>query len=465
MLFDDLLKIEDSKVLFSYQFKGINVPIWFYIRNEILREIIDCEFLQSDPRVLTHKKKVIEMLKYFLLTLIKNPFFSNRKDIYIFGSDVVNVKENGKFINRLYNDFYETFPNKTQILESSTNRSYQRPKKHKSIYYSDFLDLFAILLSKFVRVEKEDKIAISELISFLKKNVNHESLNDLYFIKLEKILIIISKRVRFSSFIYKYLFKIKKPKLIILEDASYGSMAHIILLAKELGIVTAEYQHGYIGLSHRGYNHNLNYKQNSKYFPDYFLHYGKYWGSQCRLFSKKIAIGSPNISKTLNKYKTKQNKLKTILFISGGTSPQEVTQLIIDLKKDNQFRDYRILFRPHPAEKIFLDTRYGLLKDLNIEIYDSNLYEALVSVDYVISDGVSSVLYEALYFMNKIYMMDTRFTKFYEENSIFPTFKTSNELKTLILDNVEVQQDKNDIWDKNWKLNYENFINEVLELK
>ena len=465
MLFDDLLKVEDNKELFQYKFHKMNVPIWFYVRNEVFREVIDSEFSQSDPRVLSKKRTLFEMLKYFYLTIIKNPFFANSADIYFFGSDVVNIKQEGEFINRLYQDFYEISPNKTQILESSTMRSYQRPKKNKTIYYSDFLELMTIFLSKFSRVKKEDKKSISQLITLLKNNMKYKALDDLYFIKLEKLLWIISTRVKASSFIYKCLFKIKKPKLIILEDASYGSMGHIILLARELGIKTAEYQHGYIGLSHRAYNHNLKHKENQQYFPDYFLDYGKYWGSQCRIFSKKISIGSPNIIKTLENYTVEKNDLKTILFISGGTSPQEITELIIDLEKDSQFKNYKILFRPHPAERAFLDERYSILRDLNIEIHNDNLYDALVSVDYVISDGVSTVLYEALYFMKKIYMMNTRFTSFYESNSIFPIFDTSSELKTLILKNIEVEQDKNDIWDKDWKNNYQNFINKVLEIE
>ncbi len=465
MILDKLLMIENNQKLFSYTFTKNKIPIWFYVRNSLFKEVINSEFSLTSPSKKSQKIKFSQVFKYLWKTVWKNPFFAPKKDIYIFGSDVVNVLEEKKYINRLYDSFFDLMPNKIQIFESSTNRKYVEPKKNTSTRYSDFIEVLVFVFSKFIIVKKKDKKEIKEMINFLNKNTSYEVLDDDYFSKLEDMLLIIASRVSVSSFIYDLFFKLKKPKLFILEDASYGMSAHILFVAKKLNITTAEYQHGYVGLQHRAYNHNLKYLEHKKYFPDYFLTYGEYWSSQCRLFSETVAIGSPYLERRLEGYKVNYKSEKILLFISSSLLPEKIKDMIITLKNNSKFNMYKFIFRPHPTERELLEERYGILKNFNIEIHNGNLYDILALSDCIVSDGPTTVLYEAMFFLKKIYVMDNDISNLYGSSQLFPSFKNSQELEQLILNEVKIEQDKNDIWDKDWKNNYQNFINKVLEIK
>ena len=59
--------------------------------------------------------------------------------------------------------------------------------------------------------------------------------------------------------------------------------------------------------------------------------------------------------------------------------------------------------------------------------------------------------------------MNNPISDLYGASSFFLAFKDASDLKIDILEGKEIEKDKNYFWDKNWKLNYENFINEVLK--
>ena len=74
-------------------------------------------------------------------------------------------------------------------------------------------------------------------------------------------------------------------RLLIKEEACYGGAdnACAILAARNLGMVSAEYQHGAVSSGHNAYNFApaiSSAKSYRKTLPDYFLAYGSWWAAQ-----------------------------------------------------------------------------------------------------------------------------------------------------------------------------------------
>lgn len=465
MKFDDILEIleADGKIL-DFRFSKSQIPMYLVVRFILIQSLINKEFNLSNPHVKANKSSTKEKLKYIYYTLKSNLFFAPKKDIYIFSSGIVNKFENNKYTNRLYDEFYQLYIDNTQIIESSVKLSYLVPKKEK-IYFRDLIDIMIVLCSKAIKLKKDDIDEIDRFIEYL-RNKSLFDANDTIYNDIKNILIKISKRMSISFWMYRQFLKIKKPKVIIVEDAHYFGHFSLLVEAKKLGIKTVEYQHGYIGLAHPAYNYHENIFNGIKaYLPEYFLTHGNYWSEVSRTPSQKVHIGLADISNKIERIKISKKTSNKILFISGGTVFQELNQLIERSLKPLKDLGYEILLRPHPSEIPAVEIRYSNLMNQGVKIDASNLYDILQEVEIVVGMEVSTVLYEAVCFTNKVYMMNTKYTNFYEPKSAFIPFNDDLELVKNIKESKVLEKDVNYFWDSNWKENYTNFIENTIGIK
>lgn len=465
MKFDDILETleADGKIL-DFRFEKSQIPMYLVVRFYIIQSLINKEFNLSNPHIKANNSSVKEKLKYIYYTLKSNLFFAPKKDIYIFSSGIVNKFENNKYTNRLYDEFYQLYIDKTQIIESSVKMSYLLPKKEK-IYFRDLIDIVIILCSKAIKLKKDDIYEIDRFIEYL-RNKNLFDVNDTIYNDIKNILIKTRKKMCISFWLYRQFLKIKKPKVIIVEDAHYFGHFSLLVEAKKLGIKTAEYQHGYIGLVHPAYNYHENIFNDIKaYLPEYFLTHGNYWSEVSRIPSQKVHIGLADISNKIERIKISKKTSNKILFISGGTVFEELNQLIGKSLKLLKDLGYEILLRPHPSEMPAVEIRYSNLSNQGVKINTSNLYDVLQEVEVVVGMEVSTVLYEAVCFTNKVYMMNTKYTNFYEPKSAFISFNNDVELVNGIKESKFLEQDANYFWDNNWKQNYINFIENTIGIK
>lgn len=461
MKFDDILEIieADGKIL-DFRFSKSQIPMYLPIRFILLQSLINKEFNLSNPHVKAARQSIKEIFHYIYHTLKYNLFFAPRKDIYIFSSGIVNISEQGRYTNRLYDHFYTLMRDKTQIIESSVKQSYLVPKKEK-IYFRDIIDIIIVLISKCIPIKTQDDKTIRKFIHYLKKNSGVDISDQIYH-EIETALRKASKKMDVATIMYTWFFKYKKPKIIIIEDGQYGGYSYIFKVAKKLGILTAEYQHGYIGLSHPAYNYNVNiFDQIKEYLPDYLLTHGDYWSERVRVPAKKITIGFPNLTEKSTQISSYYIPQRKILFISGGTTYKQLYLLIDDLIDDLQALGLQIILRPHPSEKPAITERYGELMKRNVHIDTQNLYDSLQSCEIIVGMEVSTVLFEATYFTKKVHLMKTLYTCFYEPLSIFVDFENANELLINIRDNVEIKFEPNYFWEKDWRKNYSTFIQSV----
>ena len=97
-----------------------------------------------------------------------------------------------------------------------------------------------------------------------------------------------------------------------------------------------------------------------------------------------------------------------------------------------------------------------------VKIDTSNLYDILQEVEVVVGMEVSTVLYEAVCFTNKVYMMNTKYTNFYEPKSPFISFDDDIDLIKNIKELKILEYNSDYFWDSDWKSNYSDFIKKVL---
>ena len=114
---------------------------------------------------------------------------------------------------------------------------------------------------------------------------------------------------------------------------TYEKRKALVAACKNLNISSVEIQHGTISPFHLGY-HYPGYKNKIKYFPDYYISFGKFWQENTSLpiDSKNILIGGfPYISSQKSACKNIKRNEKQILFISQGTIVVVILSVALNL--------------------------------------------------------------------------------------------------------------------------------------
>jgi len=426
---------EDPKIL---DFKLNNVPLWIMIRKNVISNLIFLNEGMENPHVRISIKNLSlkDRLNYIYYTLIKNPFLANKADILIVGSTLSNIKKNNFYFNRLYYKILENFENST-LLELSHNFSYRLPKKEKTLYI-DLIYVISRILAKVKKLTKNEIKIINSFLEFLENRIKKLGLiiDDNFLVTMKNILHIYIKGYKIEKYLFSKLLEKINPKIIIINCAHYFAHFPLLLTAKEKGIKTAEYQHGYIGSDHFAYNFHPNIIDKIKpHLPDYMLTWGKYWSDSINTPSKKIEIGNFLLDDILKEVKVDNKPKKTILIISGGKYPDRYIQLGKEIK--NYFPGYKLYFRPHPVEISSIKERYSELIRIGYKIDTGNLYtETLPNSEIIISLEKSTVLFEAMLYTNKVFWITER----RNDNLPFYQVKSVKELVDYI-DKI----DKNDL--------------------
>ncbi len=434
----ELLKIEEDGELLRYRVTYLDLPLWMFLRSEIIHFYIpqklfglDEGHIKINPFKLPFQKK----FNYIAKSILKHPFRLVKKDIVIFGAGINNVLENNYYINRLYDPFWDYIKDKVLLLESSNKFFYPTPRFNYEVLYSDIIPILSKTLSKLLTIPKKDIDTINSFCNELISRVNHLFGIDIreYFQLNKKRIYNLIPKIKVRGFLFKNLLKLIKPKLIIIEDAHYGGYTDLIYLAKQYGIKVAEYQHGFIGRNHLAYNYSSSIHEIiATYLPDYMLFWGRYWSESTMIPAKKVIVGFPYLEqKTKDADKYKEN---IILLISSGTIPEEVVNFGLLLITFPEFKNYKFIFRPHPTERPAVNERYGKLISAGYELDLGNLYETLKKVEICIGLELSTVLYEAVAFNCKVFLKKTKASSIYGlENLPFNTFENLHDLKDQLL--------------------------------
>lgn len=471
---NDSLVIENNPKILDFRFEFDDILMWPFVRFNLFMIPIFREYKLTNPSASKGKWFLTDKMLYLKKTVMNSPFKTGLKtkyDILIFCSGITNVKKGNKYFNRVSDYFAFINRDNTLLIEDSVRRKYYTPRVFPNICYHDFINLEAYIKSNFVKLSRKDVITIKNLLKFLEQKFPYK-LEKFDLDTIENILLRISKRLNIYCYLYNKLFDKFIPKVIFIEDASYGGRSYILKWAKARNIIIIEPQHGIVYKNHPAYNYGnaiLNSYIYKEYLPDYFLTYGKYWSESINLPVKKIIIGNPNYSaniKTININDLKKDKTK-ILIISSGTNADLIERIVLDMSSIVDNNKYEISFRLHPKELPMLKDRYSeiIAKDTIKIDTERDVYLSLLDTDFV-AGNFSTVLFEAIGICKSAFAIEHPITDFYDPDNIFKRFSNAEELINLVqrhnLDNNKINKDY--IWEPNWEVNYKNFMNGLFDL-
>ena len=319
--------------------------------------------------------------------------FLVRDERYRFKTDA------GYYINQL-DDLYFLLNNKYQNirLQEITNKSFTYSKVHKTYLFSSLWqgDLPLAKSTQVVELPKKKLNFIKDKIqgvnSFFDKS-NHIGFDDFigyvnsiiaYYIYADKIL------------------KSLKPKVVFSEIQNPYSFG-FNLAAKKNGIVSAEVQHGNIGVYHYNYTHQKNEsKKNINLFPDYLICFDEMTklnilGSNKNNCYFPISLNYIPSIKTWKPAEEQINKKKINILIAYGYESM-INNKIVEVI--NRCKEINFFIRLHPEikseaknlEKKFFDEG---IKNVQVQ-YPTNkkIYDLLLETDCVVT-SFSTVAQEA----------------------------------------------------------------------
>ncbi|EKQ51113.1 MULTISPECIES: UDP-N-acetyl glucosamine 2-epimerase [unclassified Clostridium] len=471
-MIDELLEFENNSEVLSFKYNFNEELIWPFFRFLIYQNVI---YKKNGNRIQINKEEKKDNIFYDYI--FKNPYLCrNKKILFLYGNTSNILNENGMYFNRLFDYYSFLYEKDTLMIEEEFAKAHERPRTAKNVKYQDFIEKIVEIRTNLNgnKYNEKDLQTTEEFLKYLNENFPFKFEKGFYE-GLGKNILKLSIKIKYYNHYYRELIKNVNPKIIFFEDGCYGGKAYAIKLANELGITTAEFQHGYVGLEHPAYNYpqnmyeNMEYKQ---YMPQYYLTFGQYWNDNIRLPVKVNVIGNPHLYSNLEKYKKAElnqtndlKNYKAILFISCGNCFKDYIDLLENVLPRLD-KKYKLIFRLHPLERNSKQI-YDCLKRFNNIIIndDGDIYQYINLSEFIIGDSSTSV-YEAVALKKKILVFEDSDSILYTSKKFGTWFKNADELIEILEDdNIQPVENIDYYWESKWKENYMKFINENLKEK
>jgi hypothetical protein len=464
--------LEDDTGILNYRLSSGEL-VWPLVRHGVITSILN----HNNKLDIAHSSgsvNKVALLKTLITSIVKTPFRIKKGCVIFFNSGITNIKteSDGKYFNRVTDPFYFQFKKgEARLIESTAFKVLRMPRVHNGVYPQFTLSLLAKLKRKSARLQPSELASLSDIVSHIEKKLAARKINfsksEVKTIATDNVLNYISGRQVYRSFVTS-----KKPKVIFLEDASYGNNAPILLAAKDNNIKIIELQHGFVNNEHIAYNLGSGISgvgEIARYFPDYYFAYGKFWSNSINIPSTRLSIGNPFLTQSVSKFESighKSESERTILFLSSGVTIKETNDFLTVLAPLSDAKGYRIVFRPHPSEAKSVVDRYKPALDLGMSVStNSALYADIASASIVIGE-LSTALFEALAFSNKrCYLLWSSFTKSYLDHPM-DMQTIENDTVGRIFEERGVQTNEAQgsyFWETNWEARFQEAMRAIID--
>lgn len=452
----------ESKTLLEYRFSFQDMLMWPFIRWTFMSSALERNFGFSTTNAPAPIMSGAAKAAYLFSVWKHRPTAGLRPfDVLWFTSAIgVVVQKAGKWFGRVNDYLVALHPEGSLVIENSHEKKFKLPRAVPHIRFHDYLRVRAAALAKLSGgASDSDRKRIGELIGRIRRT-SPIPLEDTLYASMESALIALAAKLPHLHSGYARLFRETRPKILFLEDASYGGQSYLIKWAKQAGIKTAEFQHGVVVPAHLAYNFGEAafeppYRE---YLPDFLLTHGAFWSGNARMPAAKVEIGNPHFSTKLEESaKNAPGPVKRRLLI---VSQADVTEWLVRLTLEIAAAapDLNIVFRLHPAEAAFED-RYRSLQGVSgITISKSgDIYELIHSSEWIV--GVSStVLFEAAGLRKPVFVYDTPQAALYIPRNFGTWFRDVPDLLALISASGAEAAGSDRIWAGNWADNFRRFL-------
>jgi hypothetical protein len=464
--------LEDDTGILNYRLSSGEL-VWPLVRHGVITSILN----HNNKLDIAHSSGAVSkvaLLKTLITSIIKTPFRIKKGSVIFFNSGITNIKteDDGKYFNRVTDPFYFQFKKgEARLIESTAFKVLRMPRVHNGVYPQFTLSLLAKLKRKSARLGPSEFASLSDIVGYIENKLAARKINfsksEVKTIVIDNVLNYISGRQVYRSFVIS-----KKPKIIFLEDASYGNNAPILLAAKDNNIKVIELQHGFVNNEHIAYNLGSGISgvsEIARYFPDYYFAYGRFWSNSINIPSTSLSIGNPFLTQSVSKFESighKSESGRTILFLSSGVTINETNDFLKVLAPVSDVKGYRIVFRPHPSESNSVVDRYKPALDLGISVStNSALYTDIASASIVIGE-LSTALFEALAFSNKrCYLLWSSFTKSYLDHPMHMQTIDSDTVGRIFEEpGAQTNEAQGSyFWETNWETRFQEAMTAIID--
>ncbi|HEX6891888.1 MAG TPA: hypothetical protein VF141_14375 [Chryseolinea sp.] len=464
--------LEDDAAILNYRLTSGEL-IWPLVRHGVITSILNHNN-KLDIALSRGEVNKFAFLKTLIISIVKTPFRIKKGCVVFFNSGITNIKtdDDGKYFNRVTDPFYFQFKKgEARMIESTAFKVLQTPRVHNGVYPQFTLTLLAKLKKESTRLGPDESERLFDIISYIENKLSVKEIDfskgDVKKIVTDNVLKYISSRRLYRSFITS-----KRPKVIFLEDASYGNNAPILLAAKDNNIKVIELQHGFINNEHIAYNLGsgiADVSEMGRYFPDYFFAYGRFWSNSINIPSTRISIGNPFLTQSVNKFESvghNSGSDRTILFLSSGVTIKETNDFLTALAPVSQANGYHVIFRPHPSESKSIVERYKAALDLGVTLSTNSALYADIACAGIVIGELSTALFEALAFSNKrCYLLWSSFTQSYLDHPMDMQTIDSDTVGRIFEERgVQTNETQGSyFWETNWESRFQEAMTAIID--
>jgi hypothetical protein len=472
MTIRELLAVEDTAVLLEFRCDETRVLLWPGIRNQFFRFIIGDLVLGKTLVELRPGANLRANFCGAIRCIVNTAVHNLRHRHALRGTTLVTtagaglLRRDGRWFNRLSDHFVAALPAQTVVLEEPFKWEWRMPRHNQRLLFGT-----PALLSQFavgrLRLRSRHWEQARRLVGLMEGRAERELGWKMGSRRREFLVRRLAEHgaaAAHSSIGYQRLFARLGIRLVLKEMGCYGQSSVFNAAARDMGLVTAEYQHGMVSGGHDVYNVAPTLAQSTDYrhtLPEFFLSYGRWWSDQINVPTKQIVVGNPHRYEKLAGANASRGKQRDILVL--GDSAQ--SDMFFELSRQLTQRlpsGTRIVFRPHQIVR----SRYGPTNELSGVHLDrqSDIYESFSRARAVVSE-VSTGLFEAIGLVERIFVLESPRSRFVLPEHPFSSFLDADDLaEQLQKDGTgsEIRVDAEQIWASGWHARYLEFVANVL---
>ena len=466
--------IDDEEGILDYKLSN-GLSIWllmrYFIYTTLLRKTIREYKGPGKEEVAAKKNSLKKKLNYLLDSYTKDPLSINKKfDCVNICSTLACVPSTAGYKNRISGFLNDLDSVDVLNLIKSDGGIYR--KKYRGDYrFYDFIFFKEAIKQKLsVSNKKKDSVATDGFLDLLRTKLKTELTGG----DLESISGLLKYNVSIAAGVERSIQKIldqADPKLVIIEDGNYGSLdsCTVTMLTKQLGIKTAEIQHGVFDVGYQYSNKLIGHPSFAMHKTDYILSFGEYFSQFIHSSSKNITIGNQFLEMKAQELPKKNtpSSFATILFITQRDFTDSIIPTLQEALKTMRNK-FKLIIRLHPSdpESKGKYTELASLAPTEFSVHE-DIYELIGSSDYILG-SYSTTLYESMFFGKTPIIHENELSRHFVPGGMGIRFKTAMELK-LILEAAPAKvltETKEYYWKTGCEKNFMEFYNtEVLAKK
>lgn len=463
--------MEDDAELLEYRCSQTRLPLWPLIRIAFIRMVMsDLLYGTVVTGASTARISILNAMTSMGGFVALNCWFglTQRSDaaVCFFADAVANQRIDGKWFNRLSDHFALNSPIRTLTFEDHFEWIWPLPRHNRRVRFHAPQQAINALLGR-LNVRDEHRNQAAKLVDMVCRRAWQSFAWEPGVERRAKLTEMLARKAAALPAQYRAygsLFTRIRPKVVMVLAGCYGPASSLIAAARQFGAVTAEYQHGAVSMGHDAYNFAPAVRKSDVYrgvLPDYFLSYGAWWNDQINVPIHKTAIGNPHRETRVAALRKKSLTKNRVLILSDGVEFPIYLALAKEIQKGVASKGLKVVIRPHPLERARVMSQFSTEVAPVAFDEDADLYTSLSSAHMVVSE-VSTALFEAVGLVDRIFMWDTRKSRFAYPQHPLQAFSSANHLLELLKSDDSAGRvalnTADAIWAEPWHENYIGFL-------